>query len=462
MFREHFKLAIEPFGVTPDPKFLYLSQTHREALASVFYAIYSDRGFAALIAPPGMGKTTLLTHLLGMLGPSAQTAFLFQTLCGPEDFLRFLLADLGIENKGDLACMHANLNAYLLEQSKNGRKVVVIIDEAQNLDDRVLELVRMLSNFESPARKLLHFVLAGQPQLAQRLGSEQLVQLRQRISIVARMNPLKTAETREYIEHRLRVAGGASDEPIFSKAAYEMIAEHSGGIPRNINNLCFNSMSLACALKRSKVEALMVQEVIGDLDLRPLAVREQFQQVTSSSRASRVGTVLSAPLQNRMPLAAGLLMFVVGASGLLWATWRGNFASGSANYSYQQRPYQQKVASISELAPSRAVLAPEHGNTPAPQTLVPVRHASETLGTPAAALRSENHTNSKHRPEHSTSKPQGPSELGELPLPAMSFEHLWGPKIGELTVNRQVLEQMQAPSDKVPVPFEPARQREKQ
>jgi len=272
MLTEHFKLSAPPFGVTPDPSFLYLSNTHREALASLFYGIHAQRGFTALIAAPGMGKTTLLFHLLGLVMPKAKTAFMFQTLSGPEEFLRCLLTDLGVDDEGgNVAGMQAKLNSYLLQQSIDGRQVVVVIDEAQNHNDDVLEMVRMLSNFENPSKKLMHMILSGQPQLAQRLCSQQLSQLRQRISILGRLVPFHAAETRAYIEHRLRVAGAAPGKPLFSDEAYAKIAQHSGGIPRNINNLCFNSMSLACALKKPQVDASMVQETIDDLDLSTLA-----------------------------------------------------------------------------------------------------------------------------------------------------------------------------------------------
>src|SRR5215467_2392709 len=271
MLLEHFKLRVQPFGVTPDSRFLYLSQTHREALASLQYAIHSGRGFTALIAAPGMGKTTLVFRLLDLAAKNTKTAFLFRTLSAPQEFLGALLADLEIANEGcDVSRMHAKLNAYLLQESRNGGEVVVVIDEAQNLDERMLEMVRMLSNFETPGKKLMHIVLSGQPQLAEKLASEGLTQLRQRISVLARLAPFSAAETREYIEHRLHVAGAASEKPLFSDQAYALIAEQSQGVPRNINNLCFHSMSLACALQRPKVDASMVQEAINDLDLKAI------------------------------------------------------------------------------------------------------------------------------------------------------------------------------------------------
>jgi general secretion pathway protein A len=447
MFMEHFKLGMQPFGVTPDPKFLYLSQTHREALASLFYGIEACRGFAALIAPPGLGKTTLLTHLLGLM-PGAKTAFLFQTLCGPEEFLRSLLADLGIENDGDLACLHAKLNAYLLRESREGHKVVVIIDEAQNLDDRALELLRMLSNFETPSKKLMHLVLSGQPQLAQRLASEHLAQLRQRISIIAKLSPLKADETREYIDHRLQVAGAASKQPIFSKAAYELIAEHSGGIPRNINNLCFNSMSLACALKRSQVEASMVGEVLDDLDLGSLAVREHSPQASQPADASLVDTdPLPAP-RRRVPLAVGLLIFAVCIAGLVWA-WAGLRVSRVSGLHVDS--YRNKTDGAVQPASAGAVLnaAPEskQAGQSSRTAVASASLAGQKVGKPASE--SETQAKLNDRPHHASIRPHAKSSLvaaqfNELPLPVVSLEH------------------MQAPFDKKAVPFELVTQREKQ
>ena len=312
---EYFNFSVEPFGVTPDPAFLFLSPTHREALASMLHGVRSGRGFTSLIAQPGMGKTTLLFALLRNLEGTARVAFLFQTLCGPREFLRALLDDLGVEDEGtDITKMHSKLNQFLLRESLQGRQLVVIIDEAQNLDAQVLEVVRMLSNFETANRKLMHVVLAGQPELAEKLASEKLAQLRQRISIVARLSPLNSWQTREYIEHRLRIAGFASGEPLFTKEACAKIADHSRGIPRNINNLCFNALSLCCGLKCRTVQASMVQETIDDLDIRTLlpaalktmnqAVEHRGQRVLARLR-EKVGTASKFVLSALIPSFEG-------------------------------------------------------------------------------------------------------------------------------------------------------------
>ena len=270
---EHYRLRLQPFGVTPDLRFLYPSATYLEAMATLIHGIQSARGFTALIAGPGMGKTTLLFNLLQILKGKAQTAFLFQSLCGvgPGEFLSAVLADLGIEDDGsNVMQMHRKLNEYLIRESLRGQQVVVIIDEAQNLDAEVLELVRMLSNFETPSKKLLHVILAGQPQLVEMVNSPRLAQLRQRISTVARLSPLSVRETCEYIEHQLRQAGQAAGKPCFTNQACAMIARESEGVPRNINNLCFNGMCLGWTLKRPIVDELMIQDVVHDQDLMGL------------------------------------------------------------------------------------------------------------------------------------------------------------------------------------------------
>jgi general secretion pathway protein A len=270
MFLNFFGLREQPFGVTPDPRFLYLGAAHREALASLYYGIEANRGFLGLVARPGMGKTTILFHLLEKFRSSARTAFVFQTQCNSREFMRFLLAELGYEgNTSDLVQMHEEFNRRLLQEARTGKRLIVVIDEAQNLEPEVLETLRLLSNFETSQAKLMHIILAGQPALADKLASPELSQLRQRISIVHGLEPFPSWEIRNYVEHRLQVAG-YHGEALFTAEAYETMAQFTAGIPRNINNFCFNALSLACALRKKVVDADVVSEVMSDLDIEKL------------------------------------------------------------------------------------------------------------------------------------------------------------------------------------------------
>lgn len=270
MFIQFYGFREQPFGVTPDPRFLYLSPGHREALASVFYGIEAGRGFTALIARPGMGKTTLIFQLLQKLRSNARTAFLFQTQCDSREFMKFLLREIGCELQPnqDLVSMHEEFNRCLLQEFHARRPFVLIIDEAQNLEPSVLETVRLLSDFETPQAKLLQIILAGQPELADKLARPSLRQLRQRISMLCTIPPLSLQEVERYIRHRLAAAGRL--EPLFTAPAVRMIAELSEGIPRNVSNLCFNALSLGCALKARNIDVAVIQQVAADWDLTGL------------------------------------------------------------------------------------------------------------------------------------------------------------------------------------------------
>src|ERR1700687_2637154 len=165
--------------------------------------------------------------------------------------------------------MHEEFNKRLLQEARAGNRFIVVIDEAQNLEPSVLETVRLLSDFETPRAKLMHIILAGQPELADKLASPGLSQLRQRVSIVHGLDPLSPGEIKNYIEHRLRIAGYEGD-PLFTPEVYEEIARFTQGIPRNINNFCFNALSLTCALQKKVVDSDAVKEVIADLDISKL------------------------------------------------------------------------------------------------------------------------------------------------------------------------------------------------
>ena len=305
-FLDFYGLREQPFGVTPDPAYLYPSEMHREALRSLLCGIQNDRGFMALIAEPGMGKTTLLNKLIEELRDSARTVFLFQTQCDSREFFGYLLRELGEETAGmDLASMHSKLNAILFQEMLEGRRFVLIVDEAQNLDDSVLETIRLLSDFETTHAKLLEIVLVGQPELAAKLSRPGLSQLRQRIGLLASLAPMSAEETARYIEHRLRVAGHCG-EPLFAEDALQLIAERSQGTPRSINNICFNALMAGYLEERKIIDATIVRKVVGGLELESLVPHTQqaeafagqeqpdrscLRQAQSRSRATLNGKV---------------------------------------------------------------------------------------------------------------------------------------------------------------------------
>jgi N-acetylmuramoyl-L-alanine amidase/type II secretory pathway predicted ATPase ExeA len=269
MFLEFYKLRQQPFGVTPDPAYLYPSQTHCQALDALTEGIMSGRGFLTLIADPGMGKTTLLYQVLDALRDKAKTAFLFQTQCTSREFFQYLLSELRVDSAGmGLVAMHNKLNEMLFAELMKGKRFVLIVDEAQNLDDSVLETIRLLSNFETSNTKLLQIVLAGQPQLGAKLGQPQLAQLEQRIAVVQRLEAFPPEETAGYIRHRLKVSGHSTGD-LFEPEALALIAERSQGIPRNINRICYQALLEAHGEGRATVSAEIVERAERKLRVSP-------------------------------------------------------------------------------------------------------------------------------------------------------------------------------------------------
>jgi general secretion pathway protein A len=315
---EYYRLEELPFGVTPDSRYLFLTPTYKEALSSLVYGIESGCGFVALIASPGLGKTTLLFEILNILRDKARIVFLFQTISSPLDLLRSLLSGLGVRDlQGSLVEMQIRLKDLLTEQYRLGKRVVVVVDEAQNLDDSVLELVRMLSNFETARDKLIQIILSGQPQLADNIGSPELLQMRQRISIFARLMPFTPEETALYIRHRLRVAGYDSDMPLFTKDALAIIAESSEGIPRNINNLCFNALTLGCALKQKPIDREVLRQVVSDLSLGQL--RRRTYPAPKPEEKAKVRVLEATSITTKKAVFSGMLSKIAVAAVLLVA-----------------------------------------------------------------------------------------------------------------------------------------------
>jgi general secretion pathway protein A len=275
LFYERYGILENPFGVTPNPRYLYQSRTHAKARSSLMVGIQSGVGFQALIAPPGMGKTTILFNLLQQLNDLRAACF-FQFQGNSRDFLRHLIVELGGEDPdSDQVSLQETINQMLHRENRAGRPTVVIVDEAQNLDNSVLETVRLLSNFETATQKLLHIIFAGQPQMALRLASPELAQLCQRIPVRTKLVPFDLQDTRNYIEHRLRVAG-YQGPPLFTPAAIGLISELSHGVPREINTLCFNALLLATAAGQKHVDSEILNEVLADLEFNTIQFTETY------------------------------------------------------------------------------------------------------------------------------------------------------------------------------------------
>jgi len=269
LYQTHFGLSQAPFNITPDPSFLYLSASHREGLAQLSYGIRARKGFVVLTGEVGTGKTTLIHALLNELNGSAQTALIFSTIVSPPDLLRSVCEEFGlIEPKRPLQEIHdylVSLNEFLLESYRKGENCALIIDEAQNLSAEVLESIRLLSNFETSKDKLLQILLVGQPELAVRLNSPELRQLKQRVMLRHHLRVLSLQECCEYVSNRLKVAG--ADRTIFTASGLESVYSYSGGIPRIVNVLCDNALLTGYALGRKEIDTGIIREVAEDLNI---------------------------------------------------------------------------------------------------------------------------------------------------------------------------------------------------
>jgi len=268
MYKDFFGLNAIPFSISPDPSYLLTTPCVEEALACLTFGINARRGFILLTGAVGTGKTTLIYKLLDWLrSQRVPTAFLFNSLIDPPQLLEAIFSDLGLPYEALSKVQRlARLNNFLLEQYRQGRTSVVIIDEAQNLSPEVLEEIRLLTNLETATEKLLQIVIVGQPELEQKLKRPELRQLNQRITLRARTLPLDLDETRAYIAQRLRLAG-ANGRNIFSPPAIESVYRFSAGIPRVINVLCDHSMIHAFADQQPTIEPKVVEVVAHDFDL---------------------------------------------------------------------------------------------------------------------------------------------------------------------------------------------------
>jgi general secretion pathway protein A len=266
VYLEYYGLTEPPFTITPNPRFLFFSGKHREALNHLLYGIRERKGFVQLTGEVGAGKTTLCRALLEQLGENFSTALILNPVMNVDQLVKAVALEFELDVKGmDSLEIVAVINDFLLQQMAANRETVLIIDEAQDLSNELLEQVRLLSNLETDERKLLQIVLMGQPELRDRLNDHGLRQLRQRITVRYHLNPLTRPEVAQYVQHRLQVSG-AKGAPYFTNPALWRIHRYSKGIPRLINAVCDKALLAAFVEQRDKIDFRLVGRAIRELE----------------------------------------------------------------------------------------------------------------------------------------------------------------------------------------------------
>ena len=288
MYKTYFGLKENPFSINTDPRYLYMTQRTQQALSCLAYGIESRKGFILLTGEVGTGKTTLLNKLLDSLHQQGvATAFVFNARLSESQFFDYMLADFGIACKSRMKSrVLFALHQWLLNRYQAGEQTVLVVDEAQNLSRQTLEEIRLLTNMETSTEKLLHIVLAGQPELEEKLDQRELRQLRQRIALRAQTLPLTPEETCGYILERLRIAG-SNGEQVFSPAAIEAVHRHARGIPRVTNMLSEHALVRAFLEQRKPVPAEIVDDVARDFKLDEAEESSESAATRRSSGRSR-------------------------------------------------------------------------------------------------------------------------------------------------------------------------------
>jgi general secretion pathway protein A len=274
MYKSFYNLQRNPFEITPDPLFLFPTARHNEALASLYYGVTTHRGFVVLTGEVGTGKTLILRSLLGLLQRrDVAFALVFNPTLAPLEFLRYIALDFGlpVTGKAKDELIHV-LNGFLLQRHQKGLTTILVVDEAHHLSPEILEEIRLLTNLETSQQKLLQIVLAGQPELDEKLDSHELRQLKQRIALRCHLDPLSVNETREYMRRRLQIAGVTGAIQIFSGPAIEAVFSHSRGIPRLINTICENALLAGYAKHAPTITSEIIDDVAHDLRLGVVVV----------------------------------------------------------------------------------------------------------------------------------------------------------------------------------------------
>lgn len=300
IYLSFYGLEREPFGVTADPDFLFMTPGHREALAQLLYAIHERKGFILLTAEVGMGKTTLLQALRNELDSTTALAYVSNSMLPFQGILEYMLEEFEIQKPGESHAQRlVSLQTFLLERHRAGQNTVLILDEAQNLYPQTLEQIRLLSNFETTKEKILQIVLVGQPELQARLEMPELRQLKQRIGMLCTIPPMTLMATRNYVRTRLRTAG-ARDAGLFTDDALSRIASYAGGIPRIVNTVCDHCLLIGYADQTRRIDPAIVDQAVSYLQagVRPQR-RPQLRRASVRRARGR-----SAPIS---PLRWGLI-----------------------------------------------------------------------------------------------------------------------------------------------------------
>src|SRR5436305_2668452 len=266
MYNQFYGFGEAPFNITPDPRFLFMSDRHREAFNHVLFGIRERKGFIQLTGEVGAGKTTVCRAILEELGPAVKTALILNPVLTSSQLLKTILHELGLPApRADRVTYLATLNRFLLDQLAAGNDVVLLIDEAQDLELELLEQIRLLSNLETDQRKLLQIVLVGQPELRDKLNDRSLRQLRQRITVRYHLTPLSRPEVEHYIHHRLQVVG-ANGRPAFTPWAVRSVFRYSGGIPRLVNAVCDKALLAGFVEGKDLLTWRQVRRAIRELE----------------------------------------------------------------------------------------------------------------------------------------------------------------------------------------------------
>ena len=266
MYNEYYGFREAPFSITPDPRFLFFSEQHREAFNHILFGIRERKGFIQITGEVGAGKTTVCRAILDQLGERYRTALILNPRLTSAQLVRAILSELGLTlRRADRAAGLEALNRFLLEQIETDRDVVLFIDEAQDLADDLLEEIRLLSNLETDQRKLLQIVLIGQPELREKLNQKGLRQLRQRITVRYHLRPLDRFETARYVTHRLRVAG-ADGRPSFTPWAIRRVHRYSHGVPRLVNAVCDKALLYGYVNGTYELTGRAVKQAVRELE----------------------------------------------------------------------------------------------------------------------------------------------------------------------------------------------------